>query len=146
MKIWIGIDPGKSGAIAAVGQDYYIVESYFRDELGCADIVHNLINEHKIVCAAIESVHAMPKQGVVSMFNFGANFGAWKGILAALGIPFRLVTPQEWQKGYFAKGEGKEGSLAAARRLFPQVDLSRKKDHGKADALLIADWCRRQGA
>jgi ERCC4-type nuclease len=32
-----------------------------------------------------------------------------------------------------------------ARRLFPDADLGRKKDHGRADALLLAWWARRQG-
>lgn len=40
--------------------------------------------------------------------------------------------------------DAKARSLAVARRLFPDVSLSRKKDHGKADALLLAWWARVQ--
>ena len=38
--------------------------------------------------------------------------------------------------------QGKEGSLALARQLFPQAEplLRRKKDHGRAEAILIAAW------
>jgi len=38
----------------------------------------------------------------------------------------------------------KAASLATARRLFLGASLARKKDHGRADALLIAWWAKRQ--
>ena len=56
--------------------------------------------------------------------------------------------PQEWQRGIVDRKAGKDtkaASLATARRLFPDADLGRKKDHGRADALLLAWWARRQG-
>jgi hypothetical protein len=37
----------------------------------------------------------------------------------------------------------KNESLAAARIAFPQATLLLKKDHGKAEALLIAEYARR---
>ena len=92
----------------------------------------------------------MPQQGVVSMFKFGTNYGIWQGRLEALGIPFLFVTPQKWQREVFdsaVKGDRKAMSLSLARRIFPDMleHLKRKKDDGRADALLIAEWARRQG-
>ena len=90
----------------------------------------------------------MPKQGVSSTFTFGQNFGQWEGIIAAMSLPCLQPTPQDWQKGLVRKSDSedpKARALIAARRLFPDVDLSRKKDHGRADALLLAWWARRQG-
>jgi crossover junction endodeoxyribonuclease RuvC len=89
----------------------------------------------------------MPKQGVTSVFSFGENFGIWQGILAALGIPFLMPRPREWQKGLVRPSDGhdtKSRSLAVARRLFPDAPLAKKKDHNRADALLLAWWSRKQ--
>jgi hypothetical protein len=147
MGTYIGIDPGQSGAIAVINRDGYTVDDWPGDEVAAADLIltikHNAPGCGGIV-AALESVHAMPRQGVSSTFKFGCNFGIWRGILAMAGIPFRLVRPQEWQRGVITKADGKTSSLAAARRLFPAASMDRVRDHGRADALLIADWLRRQ--
>ena len=37
----------------------------------------------------------------------------------------------------------KAGSLDKARLLFPTADIERKKDHGRAEALLLAEYGRR---
>lgn len=102
--------------------------------------------ERDEVHAFIEKVGAMPGQGVTSMFSFGYGFGVWMGILAALKIPHTLVTPQAWKKEMFAGYDKDTDSRVIARRLFPvqtEESLSRKKDHGRADALLIAEYGRR---
>jgi len=89
----------------------------------------------------------MPKQGVASTFKFGTNYGIWRGILAAFEIPFYTVGVHQWQKGVIQKAQDKKPALAAASRLFPTAELYGPRGGGKdgrADALLIAHWCRRQ--
>ena len=89
----------------------------------------------------------MPKQCVVSMFKFGMNYGIWKGMLASFEIPFIEITPKTWQKGVISKAQDKKPALAAAGRMFPTAELTGPRGGGKdgrADALLIADFCRRQ--
>lgn len=145
--MFIGIDPGKSGAMAAISRDGSVVFD-FEDPQGIAFL---RLNRHEVALAALEKVSAMPKQGVASSFNFGANFGIWQGRLEALAIPFVFVTPQKWQKTVFdsaRKGDRKAMSLDLARRLFPAMaeELKRKKDDGRADALLIAEYARRLGS
>lgn len=151
--LFIGIDPGKSGALAAISdyQDITCLEDWPGDEVATANIVRTLTQyakNHNIqLKAAIEKVHSMPKQGVASSFKFGTNFGIWKGVLASFQIPFHEVTPQAWQKGVLKKAQDKKPALAAARRIFPQAELVGSRGgakDGRADALLIADWCRRQ--
>jgi len=147
--IYIGIDPGKGGAIAFLSDmgPFHCMIFDFEDSESLA----KLRAASKLrVRAVLEKVSAMPGQGVTSMFNFGANFGTWIGRLEALEIPFDFVTPGKWQKEMFdsmpAKGtDKKEMSRDRARRLFPQVadQLGRKKDHGRAEALLMAEYCRR---
>ena len=145
-KVFIGIDPGITGAIAIVTETTALVFD-FDDRAGVA----YLRNLHRPLCkAVIESVHAMPKQGVSSTFKFGVNFGIWQGRLEILKIPYDLVTPQKWKKVMFdsmAKGfDLKSMSIDRALRIFPEmIDfLKRKKDHGRAEALLLAEYCRRE--
>jgi len=143
---YIGIDPGKTGAIALLSGDHYQVEDYPGDPAQVVDLLRSWMLRYEIHLCALEKVGARPGQGTVSMFSFGQNVGAYMGILAAMGIPFVMPTPQTWQKGLVDKKAGpdpKACSLATARRLFPNAELSRKKDHGCADALLLAFWAKR---
>jgi crossover junction endodeoxyribonuclease RuvC len=148
MKAYIGIDPGQSGAVALLpGDDPHRVEDWPGDPSAAAELLKGWSIEYQVQLAALESVHAMPKQGVSSTFRFGANWGTWQGILAALGLPYLMPRPTEWQKGLVRKSDGpdpKARSLAVARRLFPDAELSKKKDHGRADALLLAWWASLQ--
>jgi crossover junction endodeoxyribonuclease RuvC len=93
----------------------------------------------------VEKVHSMPGQGSVSGFGFGFGFGLWIGILAALHIPYTLVTPQAWKKELMLGMADKDASRIRAQELFPQAveRLSRKMDIGRSDALLIAEYGRR---
>jgi crossover junction endodeoxyribonuclease RuvC len=92
----------------------------------------------------IEKVSAMPKQGVTSMFNFGFSTGAIHGIVATLGIPRYLVTPQRWKNNILVgTKKDKEAAIDYCRRAFPSVTLlatekSRKPHSGMADAICIA--------
>ena len=95
----------------------------------------------------LEKVNAMPGQGVVSMFNFGQNYGFIQGVLKAHEIPYELVTPQKWKKEFSCTSD-KNTSIEVCKRLFPNVSLKAtdrcKKDHdGIAEALLIAEYGRR---
>lgn len=93
----------------------------------------------------IEEVHSMPKQGVASTFSFGKCFGAILGVLAALGVPYELVSPKMWRKMMGVRGD-KDESRMIAMRLFPwlQDRLSRKADHNIAEAILIASYGMRK--
>jgi crossover junction endodeoxyribonuclease RuvC len=143
-KAYAGIDPGLSGAVALLPDgELPQVEDWPGDPSAAADIIRDWSMENEIQLVALEAVSSMPKQGVASTFKFGVNFGAWQGILSALGLPHLMPRPTEWQKGLVRKSDGadpKARSLAVARRLFPGAELSKKKDHGRADALLLAWW------
>jgi crossover junction endodeoxyribonuclease RuvC len=164
MKATIGIDPGNTGAIAAIYPNGLIalhdtpVEEVSKGKknsiVPLPSEMAGILSVILSICSvngwtphvAIEKVGAMPGQGVTSMFNFGKGYGMWIGILAALRIPYTFVTPQAWKKELM-KGVGdKDAARGVGCRLFPEVakELARKKDIGRADALLIAEWCRRQ--
>lgn len=144
--IYIGIDPGTSGALAMISESRaakvipWSPEAY-RDALAGV----SLANEYAIAC--LEKVGAMPGQGVTGMFNFGKNYGHIIGLLEANGIPYELVTPKKWQKEFGVTD--KNSSIEVCKRLFPGVDLRRtercrKDDDGLAEALLMAEYARRR--
>ena len=154
--IYIGIDPGLSGAVAVLlpyeqhvfdtptadvdGKRKYLVSAMVKLLRPYAEHVgHDKL-------AVLENVHSMPKQGVASSFCFGEGKGMWEGILAALEIPMELVSPQRWKKEIMAD-QGKEKSAARfkAMALFPSLadQLKLVKHDGRAEALLMAEYARR---
>ncbi len=156
--IYIGIDPGLGGAVAAIDGTNVklydaptaIVKGTKRDYIvhEMATILRNLVPyEEDAAHIVIEAVHSMPKQGVASSFSFGRGLGLWEGVAAGLGIPYTKVAPQTWKKAMMPdmNRENKDSSRIIATRLFPNaVDmLSRKKDEGRAEALLMAEYGKR---
>ena len=161
MTTYIGIDPGFKGAIAVIKTNDTIrvvdvpagvigkaKKEYFIPQM--VEILQGLMDqEAKGNCVvAIEKVHSMPHQGRASCFTFGKGFGIWLGILTALGLPYDEVTPQRWQGVVMDGGQrGKDASRMRAMALFPGLaeQLKLKSHDGRADALLIAEWRKRQG-
>lgn len=146
--IYIGIDPGKSGAIAII-KDREIRLASFSEDLYKKWLFYISNSGEKSFCV-LEKVGAMPGQGVTSMFNFGANFGYIQGLLKAYEVPYELVTPQKWKKEYSVTSD-KNTSVAVAKRIFPYVnfkksDRCKKDDDGLAEALLMAEYARRHMA
>lgn len=151
---FIGIDPGATGAVCSLSSNG---EIKFLDcpviKIGgktrpnatlMASGLKELITPNTRLI--IESVHAMPKQGVASTFNFGMGFGIWLGVIASLEIPVELVTPQVWKKYFGLIGTNKDASREKALQLFPgqSQELKLKKHHGRAEALLLAEYLRRK--
>jgi len=159
--ICVGIDPGLGGAVAVLHPDGAIslydtptitvkkVSGTKRHYLPAEMVGDLLLAKNRSlgwdIRAALENVAARPGQGVTSMFSMGRGVGLWEGILAGLGIPYELVTPRVW-KASFGLGKDKRESIIRAQQLFPsaEVELRRRKDEGKAEALLIAEWLRRK--
>ena len=80
------------------------------------------------------------RMGATSAFSFGRGFGGLLMALAAAQIPYERVTPGVWQKAMkcLTKGD-KNVSKRRAQELFPSLSIT----HATADALLIAEHCRR---
>ena len=143
---FIGIDPGKSGAIAVIDHDGAVCRTSVFDEREYSMALMECSDAHGSK-AVLEHVGAMPGQGSVSMFNFGSNFGFIRGLLTAYEISYELVRPQKWKR-MFSCTSDKNTSVDVAQRLFPDVDLRRtprcsKPHDGIAEALLMAEYCRR---
>lgn len=141
---YIGVDPGKSGAMAIIDGDTVKVipfdERAYIDALLDCDILKTV--------ACIEYVHSMPHDKPSAAFKFGENYGWTQGLCAAYGIPYQLVSPQKWKNEYGATKD-KKTSIAICKRLFPRVSLrrterSRMDDDGVAEAILMAEYARRK--
>jgi crossover junction endodeoxyribonuclease RuvC len=171
MKVWGGIDPGNDGCLVLLyenGQIEFhdaptaIVKSGKRNRtvLVPQEMASRLQDVKGsglypgFLHVCVEQVSAMPKQGVSSSFNFGMGYGMWLGILAALRIPYTLVTPNRWKKEMMAgMGKEKEASCVRAAQLFPHASerLQRPKRgggtvylDGRGDALLLAALCKKE--
>ena len=139
--VWIGVDPGQSGGVGIIrelgGPAAFKMPETEGDVYGLLQSVKNY-GIH--ISAVIERAHSMPKQGVASSFKFGRNFGGLLMALTASGIPFTEVAPQSWQKalGCLSKGD-KNVTKRRAQQLFPDIKIT----HATADAMLLAEFCRR---
>jgi len=153
MKYILGIDIGLSGALALYSEDDLqtfpiplIIGKKGKngkkaknaiDMYELAKLIDFWAKDIKFVI--IEEVHAMPNQGVTSMFNFGMTYGIIKGIIAANLCRIHYVRPQVW-KGVLQVPADKKLSRARATELFPAYSNQwcKAKWDGRAEAAMIA--------
>jgi hypothetical protein len=166
---YLGIDPGKEGAIATVDEGGLCIEVLAtpmvtaekggRDAFDLVEIC-GVLRRHLdrgALFVTVEKLAPLPAMaggrrmgGTIANFNRGMARG-WEWMLVAMGIPYHMVAPQRWQRSMLADtGEGDTGrrALVAAKRLWPLTSLrrtarSRKDDEDFADALLLAEFGRR---
>jgi crossover junction endodeoxyribonuclease RuvC len=108
----------------------------------------DLVREHgPYAFAIVEQVSARPGQGVSSMFRFGQAYGTILGVIGALAVPVRHVSPARWKKALGLNSDG-EASRARAIETWPtRADLfSRKRDHNRAEAALLGLYGLKGGA
>jgi crossover junction endodeoxyribonuclease RuvC len=103
--------------------------------------VRHFIQKHSPQLAAIERTQAFPAQGRSSIYSFARAAGTLETVIALCDIPIVMIEPAKWKK-HFRLARDKEASRQMALRLFPAAHalLSKKKDHGKAEAALIATY------
>jgi hypothetical protein len=157
---YVGIDPGKDGAVAAL-DDLGEIEDIFDMPLEVvgkrangkvkyqvnAHMLAGILeawNEDDELIVVMEKVNASPQMGSVSSYSFGEGVGIIKGVLAALKIEVVLITPNEWKKFFDLPGgrENKDQSLELARAQWSHVadrEWFRLKKHSdRAEAALMA--------
>ena len=152
----IGIDPGISGSICFFldGEIKEVIDmptmtdgKKNKKQVNGSQIFNEISKridnkDKKDIKVVIEQVSAMPGQGVTSMFNFGQSFGILKGICSAMQLSMYFVRPAKWKKYFNLINAEKDASRTKAIEIFPyfSVNLSKKKDCNKADAILIASF------
>lgn len=159
---FLGIDPGLTGAVACIDErsklvwlhDTPVVTVGTRVEYDLQAMValfapwHTTSDMFPPVFVVIERQQAMPRQGVVSTFRTGYGFGLWMMLLHALKLPHGVpVLARAWKLDAGLAGikvNWKEAARFTAQGLFPHAPLHLKKHHGRAEALLLANYGRRQ--
>lgn len=160
----IGIDPGVTGAAAAIldGEvQVHDAPTFLRKGsdkrrfsiAGAAGLIGAWVSGARRaghdVRAYLELAMAMPSDdaggrrgmGATSAFGYGEGFGAWQGIFAALDVQATRVAPGKWKRD-MGLGRDKRESIRLAISLYPQLAtiLSRVKDNGRAEAVLLARY------
>lgn len=143
----IGIDPGSVSAAYAI-LDSETGEILDVDDVPVADKMIDTAEFFRRVMAwdpkvgIIENVHAFPGQGVRSVFRFGMGFGILHAVLTCAGVSLHEASPTKWKK-FYGLDSNAEKSRALAIKFWPGCQkLSRRKDHGRAEALLMARYLR----
>ncbi len=157
----VGIDPGKSGALALICGGVVLDcidvplmpdNSQVQVDGGklCAWIDKNL----PINIAVIENVQPMRGIGDAEAlvqgagdegmrsgdaFRFGMCCGELRMAFKCYGVQIRLITPGTWKRHFELLKCGKEDSRQKALQLRPESApwLSRKLDHNRSEAILI---------
>lgn len=163
MTVFVGVDPGSSGGVAAIDSRGLFLDAFpmpddYLTMLNLIDVLGRGTGGSQERRAVVERVSASPLMGVVSAFSFGRNVGALRMALVASRIPFDEVTPVTWLRamgllapvgergkhGEIDKGKGRDKriSKALAARLFPDATVT----HATAEALLLAEYARRVAA
>lgn len=161
MVITIGIDPGITGAIAAV-QDghkliYYTDMPVLQEKSGSKvsktvsgtgvwqafrDIM-DISPAGSVFHVCVEKTSAMPGQGVASMYSMGHSRGVVEGVVGALRLPLHRVRPAIWKK---AMGFTSDKEVIRSEMLlrFPGAELHRKKDADRAEAIAMALYLHKE--
>jgi len=162
--IILGVDPGLTGALAwlrcAPGkapeilhvQDVPTVKARFgrsqtiREHIDVPTLAAALCGPGGVLrpdSAIIEEVQALPKQGLTSAFRFGFVAGALQATILSARVPLTRVQPQVWKPAVgLPPGSDKGASRRRVLELFPASSalFSREKDHGRAEAVLLAAY------
>lgn len=170
--LYVGIDPGMEGALAFYAPnssnanrlmivDFPIYttrsESHSKgkrvvtqrnsyDYAGIVQLFDPLLNAPEKVVVALE--RGQPMQGDTGRtgFSIGVSYGMWPMYLTAFNVAWDEIMPAVWKRGMGLLGADKDASRRTASRLFPaarQYFLC-KKDHNRAEAVLIAEYAMRQ--
>ena len=141
-KIFIGVDPGVSGAITVLNESGNVV-ALTKMPQTMGELLHFLqqFTNCDTLCY-LEKVHARPGDGAASMFKFGQGFGWLQMALLAAKIKTVEVPPNVWMRGLGIKSKKKDETKTAyknrlkfiAEQLFPD----QKVTLWNSDALLIA--------
>jgi hypothetical protein len=148
-----GIDPGKTGALAFYFPDAPDRVAVFDMPIVAGEIDGAQLADHlkrfSPDAVVVESIHFMPKSSRASAFAMGEGFGAIKGVIAALAIPVFYARTTVWKKHFrlpigqaMSETEKHEESRKLALQVFPHSasHFSKKKDHGRAEAALLARY------
>lgn len=143
--ILAAIDPGAAGAIAIFrAHDLADVRDMplgrhvgWQHRLPDARAVADHLEDYAVDRVLIETIQPRPGNGVATIAASAASWGVLLGATCWLRV--ELVPPQRWTKA-LGVGSDKDVHRAAAKNLYGGTWFDRKRDDGRADAVLIGHW------
>jgi crossover junction endodeoxyribonuclease RuvC len=158
----VGVDPGLSGALAALDENSRLIKIWdvpsitvkrgkkHRRVIQTAILAGIFREIHAMqvpTLIALEFVRSMPNQGIAGAFTFGQGFGMMEMGAAAFELPIEYITPVKWKKAMLAAGSGtdKQASIVRALQVCPAAApyLTLKRHEGRAEAILLATFALR---
>lgn len=149
---FVGIDPGLTGAIAILSKDNLCVIDMptvrWRDTktvcgVSLAGIFTNINSEDAVV--ALEKAQSFSGEGRSSLFTYGVGYGVVFGVLCTFPrVAVHEIAAADWKRAC-GLTSNKGDSLEAAKQIFKNNTslFARKKDHGRAEAALLAYYASR---
>ncbi len=159
--IYVGIDPGEDGAIAIMNEDGYHFEIFdcpktLQERQDLLKSILHMDNPnfegHEYIVAAIEKASQTIRIGNKTYHAtiLWGNYQTWLMALICLKIRHEIVPARRWQTilDKNKKFTTKERAWEMCTRLYPEVISILKgkrgaKKYGRSDALMIAEWARR---
>lgn len=168
--LWMGIDPGVSGALCVISpipeiSPLVIDIPTFKIQLARklrsgkkatrSEYNNSLISSifrvfdawrvsrglHVVVC--LEKGQPMRRDTPLTSFSVGVGYGMWPLLFSFMRYELETVSPVVWKRRMSLIGKDKEASRAKAMQLWPSAPLWKKKHHNRAEALLIAEYTKR---
>ena len=174
MRAVLGVDPGKTGAVAFLGGERFPqghpahgnvpVPNWVRDMpirregkkfsydvvamRGIVEEAQQAVYDAGVAGASlrvvVETTNAFPNMGRSTLWQQAWGIAIWQGLCVGMGLQPHLVHANTWTAALGIRGSDKAGHLRMARDLYPdmRMSLERQRDHGRADAILVAEWGR----
>lgn len=151
-KLYLGIDPGITGAIAMLWCERDVITDIlcekvrvvvsnnkkWIDERWAWDMCNTAKNYGDCdynTLALLEKAQPMARkvirdgkevklrEGGVSLGVYMATFGFWRGALSASEIPYMIIPPASWKRILVGTNKSKGASIEVAQRMFPKISL-----------------------
>lgn len=138
MSFFLGIDPGRQGAIAVFSTEAASVNVFDMPDTTAA--LHECIAALPIIRGCMVEKPYYPQMiGITNATKIAQAYGTLIGALQWRDIPFQEITPAKWKKA-MNLSSSKSASREKASQAFPEQApmFKRAKDDGRAEASLIA--------
>lgn len=159
MRFVIGVDPGRTGAVAVLDRDGDLEAvfplSVFGAEPNAADFGAQLeaVGPTSEVFVAIEEPFANNRASSISQMTQGIGYGILLGVIGDRGYRHERIRPVDWKRELglpmskdLSAAQKKRNSREWASRLWPDSahNWAKTSQDGLAEAALIGECARRR--